>query len=125
MTKVFAFLLTLLGAPAGLFAKSYTAEASFYHDKYEGRRCADGSIFKQDEPIVATYLFPLGARVKIEYTSAKGTKRVAYGVVRDRGPAEWLREQGREFDLSRSLFKKLESPHRGVITVTVTEVKSK
>ena len=121
MKKKFASLHALLLAlvPAGLAAKEVTGVASWYGAEYDGRRMANGQRFNHRRKTIATYEFPLGTPVEITYVSAKGQVRKAVAYVTDRGP----HVPGRLFDLSWALFKELETPHKGLINVTVRRAK--
>ena len=47
-----------------------------YHNKFEGRRCADGSVFHQKNMIVAMVGVKLGTKVEIKYGGHKVIARV-------------------------------------------------
>ncbi len=121
--KLFASLLALL-SPRAETPRVVEGLASFYHESYEGSKMANGLPFSQSKPIIACWEWPLGTRVRVHYTSERGQHRWVDAVVCDRGPAQWVRERDprRKFDLSRSLFKRLETPHRGVIAVRVEKL---
>jgi rare lipoprotein A len=55
--------------------------ASFYHDKFEGRRTASGAIFRQDSLTAAHKSLPLGTRVLV--TNREKTLQVEV-VINDR-----------------------------------------
>ncbi len=55
--------------------------ASFYHDKFEGRRTASGAIFRQDSLTAAHKSLPLGTRVIV--TNREKTLKVEV-VINDR-----------------------------------------
>ena len=114
--KILALLALFI--PHFASAKSVTGYASYYGESYDGRLMANGKKFDHRKMTLATHKFPLGTRVKITYLSSQGQKRIAYGIVTDRGPSAGTRL----FDLSYGLFKFLESPKKGVIKVTVEEV---
>lgn len=117
MKKLLLALLALF--PAGLaVGGEVTGKASWYGHDYDGKIMANGQPFDATKLTLATYEFPLGSVVEIEYVSKSGQRRKAHGTVTDRGP----HVRGRKFDLSRALFKKLESVHAGVIEVTVRRI---
>jgi len=55
--------------------------ASFYHDKFEGRRTASGAIFRQDSLTAAHKSLPLGTRVLV--TNRENTLKIEV-VINDR-----------------------------------------
>lgn len=69
----FCFLLLWMGAfwmPIQAQVSTQKADqlygtASFYHDKFEGRRTASGAIFRQDSLTAAHKSLPLGSRVLV------------------------------------------------------------
>lgn len=72
--------------------------ASFYADKFNGRKMANGSIFKNNEYLIASRQFPLGTVVSI--TNCKTGKSIVLKVS-DYGP------QGKYFslDMSKAAFR--------------------
>ena len=118
MKRFLTFLSALFIASAAP-AKTVEGIASWYGRDYDGKRMANGQRFDHRKPTLASYEFPLGTRVRITYTSDRGQVRTAEATVTDRGP----HITGRSFDLSWALFKRLESPKKGLINVTVEAIK--
>jgi rare lipoprotein A len=90
--------------------------ASFYSNKFNGRRTANGEIFSQDKLTCAHNTLPMGTIVKV--TNLKNEKSVTVRVndrLHYRNP--------RIIDLSRSAAKALDFNGGGVIKVRVEVVK--
>jgi rare lipoprotein A len=75
--------------------------ASFYHDKFEGRRTSSGEKFKQKKMTCAHRTLPFGTMLRV--TNLSNDKEVVVRVT-DRGPYS----KGRIIDLSRAAAKKLD-----------------
>lgn len=69
--------------------------ASYYHDKYHGKKAANGSIFSQDSLTCAHKTLPFGTRVNVKNLSNNKEIQV---IVTDRGPFI----EGRVIDLSKA-----------------------
>jgi rare lipoprotein A len=93
--------------------KEYSAVASWYGPGFHGKRAADGSIYDQGAYTIAHKTLPFGTIVVLEY---KG-KRVP-AIVTDRGPYI----DGRDFDLSLGLAKRLGLMTKGVDQIKVFQV---
>lgn len=74
------------------------ASASYYHDKFNGRKTANGEKFDNERYTAAHRKFPFGTMLKV--TNIASGKYVVV-VVNDRGPFT----KGREIDLSRKAYK--------------------
>jgi len=62
-----------------LLLASFTASAqtaTYYHDKYEGRKTANGDIFHQDRMTCASNDYPIGTLLRIFYNSKSIDVRV-------------------------------------------------
>ena len=97
-------LLTPIKAMAG------TASATYYHNGFQGRRMANGKVFRQNSNSVASNGYKLGTKLRICHKS-----RCVIGVVRDRCGNCSL-------DLSKGLFKQLAPLKRGRIKVRVRKL---
>ncbi|MBL0310949.1 MAG: septal ring lytic transglycosylase RlpA family protein [Bacteroidetes bacterium] len=86
--------------------------ASFYHDKFEGRKTSSGEIFRQKKLTCAHRNFPFGTRVKV--TNLENEKSVIVRV-NDRGPYS----KGRMIDLTSSAARKLGFIHDGEVEVAI------
>lgn len=89
--------------------------SSFYHDKYDGRRAADGSIFHQSAMTCASNIFKLGTKLKV--TNKENGKSVIVKVT-DTGAFK----MPRIVDLSKAAFSQIASLKRGLVAVLVEEV---
>ncbi|WP_026703717.1 septal ring lytic transglycosylase RlpA family protein [Flavobacterium soli] len=76
------------------------AHASYYHDKFNGRRTASGTKFSNDKYTAAHRKFPFGTKLKV--TNEISGKSVVV-VVTDRGPFT----KGREIDLTKKAFMEI------------------
>jgi rare lipoprotein A len=91
------------------------AHASYYHNKFNGKRTASGKKFSNDGYTAAHRKFPFGTRLKI--TNEKSGKFVIVEVT-DRGPFS----RGREIDLSRRAFMEIaDNKNSGTMKVTIEE----
>ena len=93
-----AFTVAQPEAPPAL--ETFTGSASYYADRFEGRRTASGIRFRQDELWAAHRTLPFGTRLRV--TNLANGKQVEVEVV-DRGPFV----RGRVLDLSRAAARKL------------------
>lgn len=100
--------------------KSYKkiAHASYYHDKFNGKRTASGRKFDNKKYTAAHRKFPFGTKLKI--TNEANGKFVIVEVI-DRGPFS----RGREIDLSKKAFMELvDNKNSGAVDVKI-EVEDK
>lgn len=85
------------GTPAVLHVVE--GEATYYADKFHGRRTASGEIFRQDRLTAAHRTFPFGTIVRV--TNLRNDRSVTVRIT-DRGPfGERAEERNRIIDLSR------------------------
>lgn len=82
------------------------AHASYYHDKFNGRRTASGKKFDNNKYTAAHRKFPFGTKLKV--TNESNGKSVIVEVT-DRGPFT----KGREIDLTRKAFMEIASGKYG------------
>lgn len=80
-----------------------TGIASFYHNKFEGRKTATGETFRQSKFTAASNNFPLGTNVQV--TNIKNDKSVIVRI-NDR-MAHSMSRKGRIVDLSTSAAKSI------------------
>lgn len=73
------------------------AHASYYHQKFNGRRTASGQIFSNEKYTAAHKKLPFGTKVRV--TNPQNGKSVIV-TINDRGPFV----KGRDIDLSRRAF---------------------
>jgi len=89
-----------------------TGQASYYNQKYHGRKTASGERMDQGAKTAAHRTLPFGSRVKV--THAKTGKSVVVRI-NDRGPFV----RGRVIDLSKSAFKAIGDLEAGLIPVKI------
>ena len=92
--------------------EAYTANlsggASFYGEKWNGRRTANGEIFNTYELTAAHKSLPFGTKVKVVN---KTTGKSVVVRINDRGPFV----KGRTLDLSKKAFQSIASIKKGVL----------
>ena len=84
--------------------------ASYYADKFNGRKTASGATFRQNKLTAAHRTLPFGTRVKVKNISNGKTVKVT---INDRGPFV----QGRTIDLSKKAAQKLGILQQGIAPV--------
>lgn len=99
---VFASETQLIGA----------GRASYYADKFDGRRTASGEIFDQDELTAAHRTLPMGSLVKV---TCEKTGRSVTVRVNDRGPFTG----SRVIDVSKAAARELGMLNAGLTEVTL------
>lgn len=100
--------------------KGYTEQgtASYYADKFQGRKMANGQPYRKGKLTAAHNKIPLGSRVKV--TNPKNHKTVKVEIT-DRGP----HARNRMLDLSRAAAEKLDVINAGVAPVKIKVLKPK
>jgi rare lipoprotein A len=91
--------------------------ASFYHDKFEGKKTATGEVFDNDQYTAACNSLKLGTYAKVTNLS---NGEVVYVRVNDRMAAK----SSRVIDLAVVAAKKLNFQHKGIADVKVEVVGS-
>lgn len=87
--------------------------ASYYHDKFNGRKTASGSIFNNKNYTAAHKTLPFGTKVRV--TNLKNSKEIIVEI-NDRGPFV----KGRHIDLSKKAFMDLaQNKNNGVLNVKI------
>lgn len=89
-----------------------TGRASYYADKFDGRRTANGEIFDQDEMTAAHRTLPMGSLVKV---TCEKTGRSVTVRVNDRGPFTG----SRVIDVSKAAARELGMLNAGLTDVTL------
>lgn len=104
-----------LAAESVLYKKN--AHASYYHDKFNGRKTASGKKFNNNDLTAAHKTFPFGTKLKI---TNEINKKFVLVEITDRGPFV----KGREIDLSKRAFMDIASNKKsGVVYVTIEILK--
>lgn len=114
MNRAIAYLaLVFCSLGMSSLVKAERGEASFYHDKFQGRTTACGQAFDQSRLTAAHKRLPCGTRVRV---TRRDTNSSVVVTINDRGPFV----RGRVIDLSKSAARQLEMVRRGVAPVLVT-----
>ena len=93
-------------------------QASYYANKFNGKRTASGSIFNNNKLTCAHRKLPFGTKLKV--TSIK-TGKYVFVTVTDRGPFT----KGRHIDLSKNAFMQIApNAYGGHIKVNIEIVKN-
>lgn len=96
-------------------AKSFkdNVEASYYADKFNGRKTASGEIFDNSKMTCAHRTLAFGTKLKV--ANPANNKEVIV-IVNDRGPEK----TSREIDLSKAAFIKIaENINQGILKVDI------
>ncbi len=91
-----------------------TGTASFYHNRFEGRKTATGEVFDNDNFTAASNFFKLGTFVKV--TNLQNGK-VVYVKINDR-----MGHPSRVIDLTEHAARKLKFVNRGLTRVKIEQV---
>lgn len=90
--------------------------ASYYADKFNGKRTASGKKFNNNDYTCAHRKYPFGTKLKVT-NQASGRSIIVE--VTDRGPFS----RGREIDLTKKGFMEIaKNKGIGVMTVTIEEI---
>ena len=110
-------LIIMMISTLGLYSfNKYNAEdaktsfASFYHDKFNGRKTASGEIFSNRKLTAAHRTLPFGTIVQV--TNLRTGKSVEVRI-NDRGPFH----SSRALDLSKAAFDSIGNTARGTMPV--------
>jgi len=95
-----------------------SGKASYYADKFKGRKTANGQIFRQNKKTAAHKTLPFGTKVKVENLANGRTVKVR---INDRGPFV----AGRIIDLSKKAAGRLDIIKAGVTNVKISYKKPK
>lgn len=95
--------------------------ASIYHDKYHGRKTANGEVFSQNKLTAASNFYKLGSIVEV--TNLENGKKVTVKI-NDR-MAKWTEKKDRIIDLSTAAAKKIKFfKSKGLLKVKVEEIEN-
>lgn len=108
-------ILLIFFAVVKAYGQSYSQKgiASFYADKFEGRRTANGEKYKHNKLTAAHKTLPFGTIVRVK--NLENGKEVDVRI-NDRGPFV----KGRIIDLSKSAAKQLDFINAGIVAVEIT-----
>lgn len=87
-----------------------TSFASYYHDKFNGRKTASGEIFSNSKFTAANRTLPFGTKIKV--TNLRSGKSVVVRI-NDRGPFH----SSRSLDLSKAAYASIGSTAKGTMPV--------
>jgi len=104
----FAAIILMLTSCAAKLTE--TGKASYYADKFKGRKTSSGEIFRQSKRTAAHKTLPFGTKVIV--TNLNNGRHVKVRI-NDRGPFV----TGRVIDLSRKAARKLHMLDDGVVNV--------
>lgn len=117
MIKRGILLIIMMISTFGLYSfskynatEAKTSIASYYHDKFNGRKTASGEIFYNSKMTAANRTLPFGTMLKV--TNLRNGKSVIVEV-NDRGPFH----SSRAIDLSKAAFKAIGNTARGTMPV--------
>lgn len=121
-----AFVALLLSGCASMGSSEQTGagafpqrgEASFYADRYQGRRTANGERFDQAKLTASHRSLAFGTRLRVTHLSSGRSVVVR---INDRGPFV----RGRVIDLSRAAFAQLADPKLGIVEVELELLESR
>lgn len=85
-------------------------KASYYANKFKGRRTANGEIFRQHKRTAASRTIPFGTKVRVTNLQNGKTVKVR---ISDRGPFV----KGRIIDLSKKAARRIDMIREGVVPV--------
>lgn len=116
MIKKSIIILIMLISTLGVYSfsnsdnETKTSIASYYHDKFNGKRTASGDIFNNKEFTAAHRKLAFGTKVKV--TNLRNGKSVTVEV-NDRGPFH----SSRALDLSKAAFDEIGDLRKGTMPI--------
>ncbi|RRJ89739.1 septal ring lytic transglycosylase RlpA family protein [Flavobacterium macacae] len=116
---VLGSVLTSCSSSKSVSGKMYkkNAHASYYADKFNGRKTANGEKFSNSKLTAAHRKLPFGTKVRV--TNKVNSKSVIVEI-NDRGP--WV--PGRDIDLSKKAFMDIaENKNQGALKVSIEIIK--
>ncbi|RKT01360.1 septal ring lytic transglycosylase RlpA family protein [Chryseobacterium defluvii] len=117
MMKRFILVIIMMISTLGVYSfknnatdAKKTSYASYYHDKFNGRKTASGEIFDNSKFTAANRTLPFGTMIKV--TNMKNGKEVIVKI-NDRGPFH----SSRALDISKAAFNEIGNTDHGTIPV--------
>ncbi|ASK30351.1 septal ring lytic transglycosylase RlpA family lipoprotein [Chryseobacterium sp. T16E-39] len=117
MMKRFILVIIMMISAFGIYSfknnatdAKKTSYASFYHDKFNGRKTANGEIFDNSKFTAANRTLPFGTKIRV--TNLSNGKEVTVRI-NDRGPFH----SARALDISRAAFDEIGNTNLGTIPV--------
>lgn len=114
MNNKFLLILFLL-----ISFKSYSKIASWYSQGFEGKLTASGYIYNSNQLTCASNKHKFGTVLRV---TNKENKKSVIVVVTDRGSFDV--KYGRDIDLSKSAFSKIENINKGLANVDIEVIDS-
>lgn len=115
--KRFILVIIMMISALGIYSFSdntvdakKTSYASYYHDKFNGRKTASGEVFDNSKLTAANRTIPFGTKIKV--TNLNNGKEVIVRI-NDRGPFH----ASRSLDMSRAAFEEIGDARSGKIPV--------
>jgi rare lipoprotein A len=115
MMKRFILVIIMMISTFGIYSLRVmpqmrkTSYASYYHDKFNGRKTASGEIFDNSKFTAANRTLPFGTNIKVTTLTME---RVIVKV-NDRGPYH----SSRALDMSKAAFDEIGDTNHGTIPV--------
>jgi rare lipoprotein A len=117
MMKRFILVIIMMISTLGIYSFTNNAKdakktsyASYYHNKFNGRKTASGEIFSNSKFTAANRTLPFGTNVKV--TNLNNGKEVIVKI-NDRGPYH----SSRALDMSKAAFDEIGGAGSGTIPV--------
>ncbi|AZA48842.1 septal ring lytic transglycosylase RlpA family protein [Chryseobacterium carnipullorum] len=117
MMKRFILVIIMMISTLGIYSftnnaldAKKTSYASYYHDKFNGRKTASGEIFSNSKFTAANRTLPFGTNIKV--TNLNNGKQVIVKI-NDRGPFH----ASRALDISKAAFDEIGDINHGTIPV--------
>ena len=104
------------GAGGKWVGHTEAGQASYYADKFQNRKTANGEPYKAGRKTAAHRTLPFGSKVKV--TNVRSGKSVVVRI-NDRGPFV----RGRVIDLSRSAFASIGDVSAGLLNVRIEVIR--
>ncbi|MBW3523442.1 septal ring lytic transglycosylase RlpA family protein [Chryseobacterium sp. NKUCC03_KSP] len=117
MMKRFILVIIMMISTLGIYSftnnavdAKKTSYASYYHDKFNGRKTASGEVFDNSKLTAAHRTLPFGTEIKV--TNLNNGKEVIVSI-NDRGPFH----SSRALDMSKAAFDEIGNTNHGTIPV--------
>lgn len=104
--------LLLLSSATAVEADTTVGEASYYHDKFQGRPTASGEPYNREELTAAHRTLPFGTLLRVTRVDTKQSVLVR---INDRGPFK----ANRIVDLSRKAAQEIDLLRAGIAQVKI------
>ncbi|MSQ79454.1 MAG: septal ring lytic transglycosylase RlpA family protein [Flavobacteriaceae bacterium] len=115
MKKIVFVLLFISGVLTTVSAQVKVGLASYYHNKWHGRRTTSGERYHKDSLTCAHKTYPFGTRLRVTCFTTGKTVTVR---VNDRGP----HRKTRIIDLSYAAARQIGMIHLGITKVRVEKL---